>query len=282
MYIDPRVAHGRTKFELNRSPRMFAEERRGKITDIILKSLEDFTGTRNRRALMRLLERQIAPRLEHLGLEPYVGALGATEGLFVNFTTMSTEHGLREFQLQLTVPDLALTSFASHTIRPHAVARCMQRNGVMSLAEIERETCIAFVFARVLRPLALLENWKQAAVPTTGGVFVGELRNNGDFYLNTYIRPADNDRPSRWSRFAALFSPMPNWTTAQVHEGSDLLQWMINHIRALRETAPLAERFPFLIEHYEAADDPLDAIWNAAHAHANAQNASTSQPSGGT
>jgi hypothetical protein len=271
MYIDPRVAHGRTKFELNRSPRMFAEERRGKITDVILKSLEDFTGTRNRRALMRLLERQIAPRLEHLGLEPYVGTLGTTDGLFVNFTTMSTQHGLREFQLQLTVPDLVLKSFASNTIRPHAVARCMQRNGVISLAEIEDETCIAFVFARALRPLALLEKWKQVAVPTRGGLFVGELHNPGDFHLNTYIRPAQSDRPSRWSRFAALFSPMPDWTTVQIHEGSDLLQWIINHIRALRETAPLAERFPFLIQSYESIDDPLDAIWNAAHADANAQ-----------
>ena len=78
---------------------------------------------RNRRNLMRLLERQIAPKLARLA-EPYVGVLSHAEGLFVNFSTMSAEHGLREFQLQLTVPDLVLRSFASNVIRPHAVARC--------------------------------------------------------------------------------------------------------------------------------------------------------------
>ncbi|WP_235442862.1 hypothetical protein [Caballeronia mineralivorans] len=227
---------------------------------------------------MRLLERQVAPRLERLGLEPYVGALGNLEGLFVNFTTMSTEHGLREFQLQLSVPDMALKSFATNIIKPHAVARCMQRNGVMSLMEIERETSTAFVFARAFRPLAMLEKWKQAAVPTSSGLFVGEMCDNDDIYLNTYIRPVISDRPSRWSKFAALFSTMPDWTTAQIHEGSDLLQWIIDHIRALRETAPLAERFPFLLDPYQGINDPLDATWNAAHASADAQMTSPPQP----
>lgn len=268
MYVDPRVAHGRAKFDLNRSPRMFAEERRWKITDVIVKCLEDFTGAPNRRALMRLLERQIAPRLERLGLEPYIGALGDKEGLFVNFSTMSAEHGLREFQLRLTVPDLVLNSFASNTIKPHAVARCMQRNGVLSIAEIENETNMAFVFARALRPLALVEKWKQAAIPTAGGLFVGEISNADDVFMNTYIRPAASDRPSRWRGFSDLFSVMPDWTAAQIHEGSDLLQWMINHILALRKTASLAERFPFLLEPYQAINDPLDATWDAARINA--------------
>lgn len=278
MFVDPRVAHGRAKFDLNRSPRMFAEERRWKIRDVIVKCLEDFTGTPNRRGLMRLLEHQVGPKLERLGLEPYVGTLGKAEGLFVNFMTMSAEHGLREFQLQFTVPDMVLNSFASNAIKPHAVARCMQRNGVLSLADIERETGIAFVFARALRPLALVEKWKQAAVPTTNGLFVGEMSDSDDVCMNTYIRPALSDRPSRWGNFAALFAAMPDWTVAQIREGSDLLQWMINHILALRKTAPFAERFPFLLEPYQSIDDPLDATWDAARASANTQAHSLIQP----
>ncbi|HEY3599393.1 MAG TPA: hypothetical protein VGL08_18010 [Paraburkholderia sp.] len=253
---------------------MFADERRGQLSTIVMKSLEDFTGTPNRRSLMRLLEHQVAPRLERLGLEPYVGAIGAAgqaEGLFVNFVTMSAEHGLREFQLQVTVPDMVLSSFASNTIKPHAVARCMQRNGVLSLAEIERETSSAFVLTRALRALAQAEHWKQAAVPTSDGLFVGDVMNNGDFHMNTYFRPSVNDRPSRWSGFAELFSAMPRWSATQIHEGSDLLQWMVNHILVLRKAAPLAERFPFLLKPYESVDDPLDATWDAARASASAR-----------
>lgn len=270
MFVDPRVAHGRAKFDLDRSPRMFADERRALIADIVTKRLADFAGVPNRRGLMRLLEHQVAPRLERLGLEPYVGALGQLEGLFVNFSTMSAEHGLREFQLRFTVHDMVLKSFASNTIRSHAVARCMQRNGAPTLAEIERETRIAFVFARVLRSLALAEQWKQVAVPTPNGLFVGELSRGDDVCLNTYIRPAASDRASRWRAFAALFETMPHWTDAQLREGSELLQWMISHIQGLQKAAPFAGRFPFLLEPYRPVGDPLDATWDAALAGARA------------
>lgn len=274
MFVDPRVAHGRAKYDLNRSPRLFAEERRWEISSIVTTSLDNFTGIRNRRNLLRLLERQIAPKLARLGLEPYVGALGATEGLFVNFSTMSAEHGLREFQLQLSVPDLVLRSFASSTIRPHAVARCMQRNGVASLAEIEAETSAAFVLARVIRPLALAGNWRQVGVPTAAGLFVGALNDSNDICLNTYIRPATSDRDSRWDRFAALFATMPAWRAEQIRQGSDLLQWMVNHIVALQKSASFVERCPFLLEPYRHVADPLDANWDAARASARADGGS--------
>nr|WKF56255.1 hypothetical protein HUO10_000705 [Paraburkholderia busanensis] len=264
MFIDPRVAHGRARYDLNRSPRLFAEERRGEISDVVTTSLDGFAGVRNRRNLLRLLERQVAPRLAKLGLDPYVGPLGASEGLFVNFSTMSAEHGLREFQLQLSVPDLVLRSFASNTIRPHAVARCMQRNGVASLARIEAETGAAFVLARVIRPLALAEKWQQVGVPTPNGLFVGALNEGNDVCLNTYIRPAISDRDSRWDGFAALFASMPAWDAQQIRQGSELLHWMVNHIVALQKSASFAERLPFLLEPYRHVADPLDASWHAA------------------
>lgn len=266
MFVDPRVAHGRARFDLSRSPRLFAEERRWEISDLVTRCLDNFTGVRNRRNLMRLLERQVAPKLTRLGLDPYVGPLGQAEGLFTNFSTMSAEHGLREFQLQLTVPELVLRSFASSTIKPHAVARCMQRNGVVSLAEIEHETSAAFVLARVLRTLAVLEKWKQVGVPTAQGLFVGVMTDGDDICLNTYIRPTIGDRPSRWDGFAALFNAMPAWSTHQIRQGSDLLQWMVNHIVALRESASLCQRFPFLLQPYRSTDDPQDATWHAARA----------------
>ncbi|WP_144152946.1 hypothetical protein [Paraburkholderia sp. BCC1885] len=268
MFVDPRVAQGRAKFDLNHSPQMFAEERRSKIQDIIVRSLKEYHGERNRRGFMRLLERQVVPRLRHLGLDPYLGMLGQVEGMFCNFTTMSSDIGLREFQLSLTVPDLVFKSFASTLIGTHAVGRCMQRNGVMSLDEIEGETSTAFVLARVLRPLAMVEKWKQVGIPTAKGLFVGEMTNSDDVWLRTYIRPAIGGRPSRWGGFAALFSTMPSWSAAQIAGGSDLTQWMINHILALRTREPLCERCPFLLDPYEHVDDPLDAIWQAARASA--------------
>ncbi|NIE88549.1 MULTISPECIES: hypothetical protein [unclassified Burkholderia] len=268
MYVDPRVAHGRARFDLSGSPRLVAEERRWEISDVITRALDTFSGERNRRNLMRLLARQIAPRLARLGLEPYVGPLGAHEGLFVNFATMSAEHGLREFELHLTVPDLTLRSFASTAIRPHAVARCMQRNGATSLAAIQHETRIAFVLARVVRGLARAEQWKQLAVPTPHGLFVGALTEHDDVSLATYFRPGDNDRPSRWQAFSALFADMPDWRHDQVRHGGELLHWMINHIVALQASAPFAERCPFLLEPYRSADDPHDAAWAAARASA--------------
>jgi hypothetical protein len=271
MFVDPRVAHGRAKFDLNRSPQMFAEARRSRIHDVIVKCLGEYRGERNRRGLLRLLERQVVPRLRRLGLDPYLGALGEVEGLFSNFTTMSPDAGLREFQLSLTVPDLMFKSFASTMVATHAVGRCMQRNGVMSVGEIASETNMAFVLARVLRPLAMLEKWKQIAVPTAKGLFVGELTTSDDVWLRTYIRPVISDRPSRWNRFTSLFATMPDWRVDQIEAGNDLVHWMINHIVGLRETAPLSDRCPFLLEPYGHVDDPLDATWSAALASANAQ-----------
>ncbi|MBN3724073.1 hypothetical protein [Burkholderia sp. Ac-20379] len=268
MYVDPRVAHGRARFDLNGSPRLVAEARRWEISDVITRTLDAYDGERGRRNLMRLLARQVAPRLRRLGLEPYVGALGGREGLFVNFATMSAEHGMREFELQLTVPDLVLRSFASATIRPHAIARCMQRNGAPALAGIENEVAIAFVMARAIRGLALAEHWKQLAVPTPRGIFVGELDEHADVRLATYFRPGDNDRPSRWSAFAALFETMPRWRTNQIRRGGEMLHWMIDHIVALQASASFVERFPFLLAPHRANDDPLDAAWAAARAHA--------------
>ena len=168
--------------------------------------------------------------------------------------------------LTMTVPDLVLRSFASNVIRPHAVARCMQRNGVMSLTEIEHETNVAFVVARVMRSLALAEHWQQIGVPTPHGLFVGTLTDARDVAMNTYFRPGDNDRPSRWSGFAECFSAMPDWRPEQVRHGGDLLQWMVNHIVALQESAPFFERFPFLREPLRDSGDPLDAAWRSARA----------------
>lgn len=274
MFVDARVAHGRARFDLNRSPRMFSEERRGEVSAIITTCLANFTGTRNRRNLLRLLERQVAPKLARLGIDPYVGVLGQIEGLFVNFSTMSAEHGLREFQLQVTVPELVLRSFACSVIKPHAVARCMQRNGVMSVDEIGHETSVAFVLARVMRPLALAEKWQQVGVPGLNGLFVGVMTDSDDICMNTYLKPASNDRASRWSSFAELFATMPSWSAEQIRQGSDLLQWTVNHIVALRKTASFVERFPFLLEPYHSTDDPLDATWNAARASARTESRS--------
>lgn len=270
MFVDPRVAHGRARFDLSRSPRMVAEERRAEIADLVAHCLERFAGERTRRNLMRLLSRQVAPKLARLGLEPYVGELGQAQGLFVNFSTMSAEHGLREFQLQVTVPELLLKSFASTVVRPHAVARCMQRNGTTSLAQIEQETNIAFVLARTMRALALVEGWKQIGVPGNEGLFIGEMTASDDVCLKTYIKPQANGRSSRWDGFLALFDAMPKWQADQVRQGSELLQWMVDHIVALRKSAALSDRFPFLLEPYRSIDDPLDAAWKAAPDRGNA------------
>ena len=54
------------RFDLSGSPRLVADERRWEISDVVTRGLDDFTGVRNRRNLMRLLERQIAPKLARL------------------------------------------------------------------------------------------------------------------------------------------------------------------------------------------------------------------------
>jgi len=264
MYVDPRVAHGRATFDLNRSPRLFAEERRAALRDVIVQCLRTLPEPHSRRSLMRLLERQVAPRLARMGLEPYVGRFGAKEGLLMTFATMSPVHGLREFEMQLTVGDLRLDCFASTVIRPHAVARCMQRNGVMSLEQIEHETATAFVLARAIRPLARMQKWKQVGVPTPAGLFVGEMTPAEDVGISTYLHPADNGRPSRWEAFASLFDSMPRWDADQIRRGTDLLQWMISHLVTLQKSGTVAERFPFLLEPYVKGSDPLDEAWDTA------------------
>ncbi|GAB7537864.1 hypothetical protein BGC_40850 [Burkholderia sp. 3C] len=104
-------------------------------------------------------------------------------------------------------------------------------------------------------------------MPRPHGLFVGALNDHDDVTLSTYLRPGDNDRPSRWQPYAALFAAMPG-ARASPARGGDVLQWMIDHIVALQASAPFVVRFPFLLEPYRGTDDPLDAMWSAARTEA--------------
>jgi hypothetical protein len=145
------------------------------------------------------------------------------------------------------------------TITPHAIARCLQRNGAMKLAEILGELNVATGIADRMLVLSLDAGWRQALVPTPQGVFVGEIDPDQGLVMRTYLRPRDGFG-SRWLRLLDALPPL-------TPDGAvfDMEEFRKRQNRWLDENTPtLAARFPFMQRPWEPADDPSDAVWSAA------------------
>ena len=68
MYVDPRVAHGRARYDLGKNPRMSTEYVDTQIDDAIVSSMRDLGSPPRKRVLTRLIERKIMPTLKRVGI----------------------------------------------------------------------------------------------------------------------------------------------------------------------------------------------------------------------
>jgi hypothetical protein len=136
-------------------------------------------------------------------------------------------------------------------ITPHALARCMQRNGVMSLGEIERQTWGSLCISRMQSG-----HWPKSRT--------GNFDQHDKVTLQTYVLPLANGRRSRWAGYLEAVGTVPPMSVADIRRGDKLYASIFGRLRDLDAVRPMCERFPFLMEPYEHTEDPQAARWDAA------------------
>jgi hypothetical protein len=149
------------------------------------------------------------------------------------------------------------------TVRLHAVARCLQRNGTLSWAEVKPILADAAAYSVLMQQVAQGASLKQIAVHAGDGLFVGGLDVDEDPYLETYLM-LDEALPSRWS---------PVRTTQLISMVASGLEKRDVYAVAAYENAEswhpavvtLCERlqnFKWLTGPYDRKLDPLSMAWS--------------------
>lgn len=265
MYIDPRVAHGRAKFDLGKDDSLFRINRALAVADVIMEALCAASSCATRRERARMLQKKAVPALRRLGI---AASTKTGKPLIAVFVSHDPVEGLRQIVAHV---DTEITSCDYETmtaITPHAVARCLQRNGIQTLDAIEGDLLRALHVASGIRSLAWDEGWRQIGIPCRKGLFVGTVEGKNRFHLKTYLKPGANGRDSRWSNYQSLFEGMPEFGGDKVRRAVDTIEWMKMRAEESAAAGPVCRRFPFLTQPYEATDDSLDARWDAARSAA--------------
>ena len=267
MFIDPRVARGRAKFDLERDPRMHPEKLHQRLVKLVhTEVVRILNRNPGRREIMRALERDLAPRVRALGFSPHVGEYLGHKGFFLRYLACNAQEGLIHYFIRYDVATSLIETFTGTRVDPHAVARCMQRLGKETLDDVEPEVKAVFVVAGFFTNLAIKEGWAQVGIPTAGGLFIGTVEES-KLRLRTFIRPGENDRDSRWGEYRALFDGIPP-IDVKNNCGDALYTWCGDVVNTVAASSTFVDRFPFLGRKYERREDPLDHIWAAARASA--------------
>lgn len=265
MYIDPRVAHGRARHELGENPRLFPAGHERVFEQVVL----DAIGPRGMQApgaeFMSLLETKALPALRQRGLEPLVYSGIGDRGMVWKFVTRNPETGVQGWTQRFVENPRQHRRAMNLEIRTHALARCMQRNGVLSLDDIEAQTWCAVHLAPHVGMLAIRTGWLQLAIPAgDGGLFVGDAATGS---LRTYIKPGVTELRSRWQTLVDLFEPFPSLTAEQIREGTAVIEWATPTLERIRRFREIQYLLRFMKDEYSEMVDPAAARWaKARHA----------------
>jgi hypothetical protein len=265
MYVDPRVAHACARVELEKRT-VTAVALTGKINRILDDHARRCVFGKSGREVRRDMEQKVMPALRKAGLGCALFEHDGRAGIFMQTVIGCAEKGVRGVQFEYvpnTTGRKALTGGEIFVIKPHAVARCMQRNGVLRLNAVDRELQAAFGMAKVLHEYTTAEGWQQVALPTPLGLFVGVIDlPSGIPVISTYFKPGENGRPTRWERYREFFVPLV--AAGQVETEGDLNKQVWNTKDWLAEQGSLSKRFPWLLQPYECSADPEDIRWDDA------------------
>jgi hypothetical protein len=262
MYVDPRVAHACARVELERRTVTPVE-----LTEKINRILDDHSRRcvfgKSGREVRRDIEQKVLPAVRKAGLDCAQFDHNGRSGIYMQTVVGCAEKGMRGVQFEY-VPNSTgrktLTGGEIFVIKPHAVARCMQRNGVLRLNAIDLELKSAIWMAKVLCEYSCAEGWQQIALPTPLGLFVGVIDPASCIpVLATYFKPGENGRSTRWERYREFFAPLV--AAGQATTEADLKKYVSNTKELLSEQGPLSERFPWLLQSYECCADPEDHRW---------------------
>lgn len=222
---------------------------------------------------VRIQDAPVNPALSTLGATTY--AIQSTEGRGLAIGALSFVcDAINGLQAKSYLVDAnhhgRIRTHLWFAITPHAIARCLQRNGQTQLSAITEDVLVAGVLASRIVTLCHAYNWRQAPIPTPRGVFLGAYcPDEKRLTMRTYIRPGANDRDSKWSELIAEFPPLPapgtvrQWTDMDEYRDT-LAAWMDFH----GET--VTRQFSFVQQPHEDREDPLKSRWDAAREAASA------------
>ena len=258
-YVDPRVAHGRARHELGENPRLFPAGSERLFEQVVLKAIGRRGMQCSGAEFMSLLERKALPALRLHGLDPLVYSGFGDRGMVWKFVTRNPETGVQGWTQRFVENPRQQRRAVNLEISIHALARCMQRNGVLSLDNIEAQTWCAVHLAPHVGMLAIKTGWLQLAIPTgDGGLFVGNAATGS---LRTYIKPGDNDRRSRWQTLIDLFPPFPPLSLDEIREGARVVEWATPTLERISKFREIRYLLRFMSEEYSELIDPVDARW---------------------
>ncbi|SDJ14747.1 hypothetical protein SAMN04487926_1357 [Paraburkholderia steynii] len=263
MYVDPRVALGRTQFELGSVTQFLDISCRQRILDAVVKAVGNPNITN--REYRRRLQKNAIPALRRANVLAYYQQHEEFTGLIVHYTTVGDD-GIARRLLLWSHADRTAIGSVPVCVEPHAVARCMQRNGVMSVGSILPEILQAFNLAPYFFEFAWKSGWKQIGIPTSSGLFVGELQNEVDIVLKTYFKPGANGRVSRWSPYIEYFRDLVDAANREDAPGDEMQNLQDLKLAATDNGRGVAARFSFLTEPYVYQHDRDTALWDQARA----------------
>lgn len=269
MYIDPRVAHALARRGLTELSSPAATQRKMSEAAGRIAQMPALRGA-NSRDLRRHLEKKAYPILDKYALLSCVKRTPTGVFLVAQDFAGNPEEGFKLVQLQIDCHNWVGGGVDLVTVRPHAIARLMQRTRTTDFKVVQPLLVNAAFRAVMLASVCRRDGWKQVGVPCAEGLFCGSVIGDGDSVdLATWFSPGFNGRQSRWEPYmTAIGEPMGDDGPALFEKAGffkALIEWS-DHLRS----ASLSTQYPFLLRAYAQKSDAMNGLWSAARGQAEA------------
>jgi hypothetical protein len=157
---------------------------------------------------------------------------------------------------------LSMQSGIAGFLSLHAVARCLQRNGTLSWAEIKPVLADAAANLLLMSDVARVQGLRQIPVMAGSGLFVGDFKAEGNSTMETYLM-LDEGQVSRWIPVRETLVRAVK--SAGLEPGDGCAAACYVHcpakIRAEEEIGQALASFRWLREEYNPKLDPLSVAW---------------------
>ena len=264
MFVDPRVAHNIAREGLVHARRPFR--------DTLTKAREVakvFAVQRPMDGSLRTLRRslpKLTPKLSRiLETEVWVAEPDGLPVLMFDHISVE-ENGVGAYSVIIDSINGSFSLKPLVRVTTHAMARLMQRCGTTNFDDVRIPVVDALSRALAIRYTVREEGWMQFGIPSTGGLFVGQLDARGTLELATWFVPGATGQASRWENYTQDLGT-PNIALSSSFQASDPKG--ATYFASLDEWAEnvsgkeLSARYPFLLKlHHAHAPDkemPLTA-----------------------
>jgi hypothetical protein len=242
---------------------------------------------RSLRAVRRNLPK-LAPKLARIvEVEVRVGEPDGVPVLMFDDITVE-DNGVSAYSILIDGMNGSFSLKPLVRVTTHAIARIMQRCGTMNFDDVRLPVIDAISRALAIRYTVREEGWMQFGIPSTGGLFVGQLDAAGTLELATWFVPGATGQVSRWEGYAQDLGA-PDMDLSSSFSASDPKG--ARYFASLDEWAEsicskkLAAHYPFLLKLHHAQpaieQTPVSARQWAHHPDVTRTSASSVLPTNG-